>query len=449
MEENPRHAAVQILNNVDDKKAYAEPLLDSYLSNHALMNDNDRRLLTQLVYGTLRLQKRLDWVIAAFYRGTFSEMETGLKNILRTALLQISEMDRIPPFAAVDEAVKLAKKLFPGRSSLVNAVLRNAIRGMSRLTCPDFSVDPLRHISIMYSHPEWIVSFWIDELGVEETRRLCESNNEIPSLILRVNGMKMTRDEALAALAAAGLEAEPTRFSPDGIIVSRLPGPIRDMALFRDGCIQIQDEASQLVSHLVDPGPGERVLDLCAGTGIKTTHLAEMMRNEGSITAVDISGHKLDMLRSNARRLGISIIHTCEGDATGDIDALCSKSFDRILVDVPCSGLGTLRRNPEIKWHRERQDLENMAALQKKILHNALSYLKEKGILVYSTCTISSPENDKVVGEFLDTHPGYHRAHPPDTLSKEVVDTGGYFRTSPHHHGTDGFFGVILKGRGT
>jgi len=447
MKENPRYTAVQILNTVDEKKAYAEPLLDFHQSKRVFMHENDRRLLTQLVYGTLRLQKRLDWVIAAFYRGDFSEMETGLKNILRTALLQISEMDRIPPFAAVDEAVKLAKKLFPGRASLVNAVLRNAIRGMKRLTCPDFSADPLHHISIMHSHPEWLVSFWIDELGVEETRRLCESNNEIPSLILRVNAMKMTRDEALAECAAAGLDAAPTRFSPDGITVSRLPGPVRDMALFRDGCIQIQDEASQLVSRLVEPGPGERVLDLCAGTGIKTTHLAEIMRNEGSITAVDVSGHKLDMLRDNARRLGISIIRTVEGDATGAIDVLDGRSFDRILVDVPCSGLGTLRRNPEIKWHRDRQDVENMAALQKNILHKAVSYLKEKGTLVYSTCTISFPENNKVVGEFLDAHPGYHRVHPPVTLSKEVVDTGGYFRTSPHHHGTDGFFGAILKRR--
>lgn len=444
MKASPRSTAVLILNRVEEERSYAGPLLDAGRSATAMDDIKDRRLLTQIVYGVLRHRGRLDWVLAAFYRGDFPSMEVGLKNILRVGLYQILLLDRIPSYAAVNEAVETARKMFPGRDRLVNGILRGALRGMGNIAYPDPLEEPAGYLSVFHSHPQWLVSRWMDELGVEETRRLCESNNEEPPLTLRVNRLKADRREILSLLRREQCRAVPASIAPQGVILERTDGAITDMGLFRDGYIQPQDEASQLIAHLVEPKPGEMVLDLCSGNGVKTTHLAELMKNRGTIVAVDVNGDKIGHLKRLASRLGVDIVRTLVQDATQDLGASFHEAFDRILVDVPCSGLGTLRRNPEIKWRICPEDLKKLVPLQKKLLNQAAAYLKKGGSIVYSTCTIDREENEDMVRDFLDDHPGFRHSHPPVALSN-VAPPGTFFRSFPHHHGMDGFFGAVLQ----
>jgi len=441
---NPRAIAVDILNRIDETGSFAEPILDSHLAQDIFNNIHDRRLLTELVYGTLRMRGHLDWIIGELYSGRLKSLDTGIKNILRTGLYQLTFTDRIPEFAAVDEAVKITKKRYPGRSGLVNAILRNAIRKKGEIEYPDIDKAPSSHISIVHSHPLWLVERWLKIFGVEETLEICKADNKTPPLALRVNRLKTDRDEILKALSDDGFTVRPAQFSPDGIILSHPPVPVRETKYYTMGHIQIQDEASQLISHLVNPKPGEKIIDICSGVGGKTTHMAEMMQNDGTILALDISHKKIGALKGMSKRLGATIIDTLVGDATLEPEKTLHGKFDRALVDAPCSGLGTLRRNPEIKWRLLPEDLESFLPLQKKILKNAGHYLKRGGTLVYSTCTIMPEENEDVVATFLSDNPGFEKINPTASISSKIIDDEGFFRTYPHRHGTDGFFGAVL-----
>ena len=270
----PRRIAVEILNRVEEDGAYAEPLLDAVLSGTGLANPADRGLLTELVYGTLRMRGRLDWIIGELYRGNAAELETTVLNILRTGLYQLRFTDRIPPFAAVNEAVGIARDLAPAAAGLVNAILRNSLRKGEAIPWPDMAKNPEKAIAVLHSHPLWLVRRLLASYGMEETIAICRANNAIPSLALRVNSLKASREQAVAELAKEGITAEATRFSPDGITLTSPAAALRKSACYREGLIRIQDEASQLVARLVAPEAGERLLDLCAGSGGKTLHLA-------------------------------------------------------------------------------------------------------------------------------------------------------------------------------
>jgi len=447
MKNSPRNLSVQILTRVEEDRAFAQPLLDAYLARNAFPNTLDRGLLTRLVYGTLRLRERLDWIIRAVYTGDFESMEPGIRNILRVALYQLLFADRVPAYAATNEAVKMTKQLYPGRSRLVNAILRNAARRMDTIKYPAFDKNPLLHISALHSHPLWIVKMWGEQLGVEDTLALCKSNNEIPPVAIRANRLKTTRSNLIGLLDDCDCGASPSKYSPDGIVLSDLNIPVGKMPLYEKGYIQIQDEASQLISLLLCPKPGDMVLDVCAGVGIKTTHMAELMRNTGRIIAMDINSKKIESSRALARRLGATIIEPIVHDATKPSQNDLRGKFDKVLVDAPCSGLGTLRRNPEIKWNTTPEDMKKFPPLQQEILNHSACYLKKGGIIVYATCTISSAENEEVVREFLSTHPDFEYACPT-SLFTDLVDRTGTFRSFPHRHGTDGFFGAILKRKG-
>lgn len=442
MKQNPRKSALRILNRVD-AGAFAEPLLNACLSEGGWENIHDRRLLTQLVYGVLRMRGRLDRLLAQVYRGRFEKMETGLKNILRAGLYQILFMDRIPHHAAVNESVRLAKKNFPGREALVNAVLRNAIRSLDEPGYPELETEPAEHIAVVYSHPLWLVRRWIGIFGVEETLALCRAGNENAPLCIRANRLKASRDALLERLSGKGFEVRPTLFSPDGIELTHVPRALGETELFKKGFFQIQDEGSQLVSRMVDPRAGEQILDACCGVGGKTTHLAELMADRGGLLALDIQEGKLESLARLARRLGIAIIEMKAADAAQDLGSEFHNRFDRVLIDAPCSGLGTLRRNPEIKWRLREEDLNTFPELQRRILESAARYVKPGGILVYSTCTVMPEENEAVIRDFLDRCPGY-RLTAPGNISPELVDDAGFFRTYPLRHAMDGFFGAKM-----
>lgn len=445
---NPREIALDILNRIEKESAFAEPLLDARLGDDTINNPGDRRLLTQIVYGTLRMQGRIDWIIRHLYAGRFASMNPGIKNILRSALYQLLFTDRLPDYAVVNEAVKAAGKRHPGREGLVNAVLRNAIRKKDAIPYPDPQKEPSLYVSVMHSHPLWLVGMWIKALGLEEATELCRANNEIPPLTMRVNSIKKNRREAMARISSEGGEAGETLFSPDGLTLTTPAPALRNAGYYREGLVHPQDEASQLISLLVDPQPGQSVLDMCAGFGGKTTHLSALMKNSGRIAAVDINGNKLAALKGLSLKLGATNIDTLTADAAGDLGLPAGELFDRILVDVPCSGLGTLRRNPEIKWRLKAEDLEEYTSLQRKILSNASRYLKKKGIIVYSTCTINAAENEGIINEFMAGHGGYELVCPKSRLiDGNLIDERGFFRTFPHKHGMDGFFGAVLKKR--
>ncbi len=444
MIETPRGMAVDILNRVTVTDAYAEPLLDACLSAHYLPNVHDRRLLTELVYGVLRMRGHLDWLIAEFYRGRLASIHPVVLNIIRTGLYQLIYTQRIPLFAVVDEAVKLAKGLEPQSASLVNAILRTYLRKRDTLIYPSPEADPVAHIATVHSHPPWLVKEWLKSLGQEETLTLCRANNEVPPVFLRVNRLKATPEEVLAELEKEGIAAEKTVFSPDGLRLSSRGSSLRTTASYQKGHLLVQDEASQLIAPLLAPRPGEQVLDICSGTGGKTAHLAALMENRGKILALDIKGKKLASLRELMERLGIAIVETREADATAGPGRALAGRFDRVLVDAPCSGLGTLRRNPEIKWRLKAREIKEFAGLQKAILHNAAACLKEGGTLVYSVCTVLPEENEAVVADFLKRHQDFHPIPPPPAIDRRLIDEEGFFRTRPDRHGTDGFFATVF-----
>ena len=445
MPRNARKLAVDILNRIDESGAHAEPLLNAALSGTAFKDSHDRGLLTELVYGTLRTRGRLDWIIGQIYRGDETGLETAVRNILRTGIYQLEFTDRIPPFAAVNEAVAIARKGCPAASGLVNAILRNFLRKKDAIAWPAMAKDPGKAISVLHSHPRWLVERWLDTYGIDETIAICQSNNAIPPLTLRVNSLKASRDQAIAALAREGVAAAPAPFSPDGLALAAPAPGLRDTTCYKAGLIRIQDEASQLISFLVAPEPGEQVLDLCAGTGGKTLHLAALMKNCGRITAVDLHSEKLRQLQEEAARLGVTITEMQAADAADTPEAY-RRAFDRVLLDAPCSGLGTLRRNPEIRWRLAPADLEKCKQIQERLLMSAADCVKPGGRLIYSVCTVTPEENEAVIEGFLSGRRDFTLMPPSAVrgIPPALLDETGFFRTFPHRHGTDGFFGAVF-----
>jgi len=465
MKESPRRLAVEILNRVEQDNSFAEPLIDSCLELRDLAG-SDRGLLTMLVYGTLRMRGCLDWIAGGFYRGNFAKMETGLLNILRTALYQVFLMDRVPAFAAVNEAVEIAKSMFPGRERLVNAILRKSVKCRDEIAYPDFKKDPALFISVFHSHPLWLVKKFISVYGLEETVKLCSSNNEMPPVTLRVNRLKSDRSQAIKEFSGAGLKATVTDYSPDGVNIDS--GDIRNLQLYKDGSVIFQDEASQLISIVaasqMGEGESKDVLDLCAGSGVKTTHLAEILNNKGRILAVDLKRGKLKALGRLAGRHGISIVECRAADATSDLGREYHGKFDLALIDAPCSGTGTLRRNPEIKWRLTPAEVERLSRLQNQIINTSPAYLKPGGAVFYCTCSILPDENETVIKKFCSEFPQFELERP-HSESEEVIDNNGYFRTGPQlirlpavdeadpkatpkyapANKMDGFFGALLR----
>jgi 16S rRNA (cytosine967-C5)-methyltransferase len=443
---NVRKVAAEILVKVETGKAYSDILLDSALRSSELSR-RDGALLTELTYGTLRWRGRIDAHLNPLMRRPLDSAEPFLRNLLRIAVYQLMFLDRIPDYAAVNAAVDLAKLHGGGHAAgFVNAVLRSYLRQdqNQRLPKPDPDAE-LSKISEYWSHPQWLVKLWRDHLGAHELAALLEANNQEAPLVLRANALRTTRENLLTALRHEGIDAIQTRWSPQGIRVES-KAPIDRLAGFRDGLFQVQGEASQLVSYLLAPQPGERVLDACAAPGGKSTHLAELMQDSGEIIASDISQRGLRKIEENAERLRLSSIRTVVADA-GEAGPNDRRPYDRILVDAPCSGLGTLRSHPEIKWNRNEADVRRLSQVQQRILARVAAHLKSGGVLVYSTCTLTPDENEQVVQKFLQNYDNFiiedAAAHLPEPAQSLVQN--GYLLTWPHRHDTDGFFAARLR----
>ena len=439
----PRAICLDILNWVEEADLHPDRLLSDSFKRYRHLTSLDRSFLTELTYGTIRWRGKLDWVIRHFSKIPFDKIELQTLNTLRLGLYQILFLSRTPSSAAVNESVELVKRIRGGGGAgFVNAVLRSSIRQKEEISYPDIAEDPARHLSVVQSHPLWLVQRWINEMGVEEALHTCAFNNQISSLTLRANTLRINRKNLMEKLREEELKSLPTAYSEEGIVLQD-PPPASELPFLKEGLYIIQDEASQLVTSILDPKPGERILDACAAPGGKTTHMAQKMKNQGEIYALDLSKGKLDLIEEMCQRLGIRIIKTLKGNAAAPLPVSNGLVFDRVLADVPCSGFGTLRKNPDLKWRREEKDVKRLSELQFSILRNLSVYVKKGGVLVYSTCTVFHEENEDVVEKFLGGHSEFQldrieKAGKSEKLSPFLRN--GYFRTFPPRNEMDGFF---------
>ncbi len=444
---NPRAIAMHILMQVARQASFPDVLLDIYFKEHPDLDPRDRALVTELVYGVLRWQGRLDWIIDQEVNIPPKKIALPVRLVLRLAAYQLLFLDRIPAAAAVNEAVEFTKASQPQYIvRFVNGVLRNISRKADILKEAIPEGNPEERLAIRRSYPVWLIKRWLSELGHEETEAFCAASNKIPPVSIRVNTLKTTVEQMAASLRDLGFTVESGYLTPEALHLKSVRTDLSSLPSYKRGEYLVQDEASQIVSHLVQPQPGEWVLDCCAGLGAKSTHLAQLMENQGKITAVDNQGWKLSRLMENAQRMLLSCIEPLEMD----VNELSSVQgpFDRILLDSPCTGLGVLRRNPDIKWKVRPKDFHRLHLVQKQMLDKVALLLKPGGVLVYATCTFSTEENETTLETFLNKHPQFYlesaRPYLP-TGCGNTVNRAGAFQTWPHRHGVDGFFAARLR----
>jgi len=433
-----------VLRAVEEKDAYANLALNQLLERHRL-EKVERAFATQLTYGVLRTRNTLDWILSHFTKKPLKSQTILLRNILRLGVYQLLYMDKVPPSAACNEGAEMARRYgHQGAVKFVNGVLRNVARRGGEIGFPSIEEDPVKHIVLRYSHPQWIVKDWLDSFGQEETLAICMANNEAAPTTIRTNTLRLTRDELKERLCREGVTVRETAFASEGLVIDDYFSIDRINA-FKEGLFQVQDESSMLAGRALCPDIGAKVLDACSAPGGKTTHLAELMGNKGEILAADPYPHKISLIEDNCRRLGIEIVRTMAADASRLTDDL-EEWADYALVDAPCTGLGVLRRRPDARWRKEESQPVTIAELQRSILDGVSRCLKPGGVLVYSTCTITHQENLGQVKDFLNRHREFYLESLSPYLPSELESTGrgslssGYFQILPGIYGMDGFF---------
>ncbi|UKS67089.1 16S rRNA (cytosine(967)-C(5))-methyltransferase RsmB [Rossellomorea marisflavi] len=429
-----REAALEVIEAVEKNQSYSNLLLNHVIEKNDIPS-RDVGLLTELTYGTIQRKMTLDYYLKPFVRG---KVESWVRQLLRMSLYQLVYLDRIPDRAVFYEAVEIAKKRgHKGISGMVNGVLRSVQRkGLPSL---EDIQDPIERVSVETSHPLWLVKRWSDQFGLEKTKAMCETNLLAPNQTARVNPLKGTREELLEILTEHGHSVQESPIVPEAI--QSLRGNLAKTDEYRNGRLTVQDESSMLVAHALKLEEGMKVLDACAAPGGKTTHIAEMLKNTGEVHALDLHAHKVKLIAENAGRLGLSNVHARTLDSRKAGEVFAEESFDRVLVDAPCSGLGVLRRKPDIKYVKKEQDLNSLQKIQLDILDAASKLLKTDGILVYSTCTVDQNENEGTVTEFLRHHPEFEPHHLDDMPEavKPFIQ-GHMLQVFPQDFGGDGFF---------
>lgn len=435
-----RELALQLIENVHQQQAYSPLVLNQAIERNHL-DGRDAALLTQLVYGVLQRELTLDYYLKGFIKPK-QKLDEWVRHLLFLSIYQMVFLDRIPSHAIVSEAVNIAKRRgHQGVSGFVNGVLRNVLRK----GVPSYEQLPLEEkLSVEYSHPRWLVERWIKQYGTEMTEKILASNNEPPSFTVRVNPLKASKETVMKELEKDGFEVSEGELSPDAIVIKK--GKLIGHRLFQEGGVSIQDESSMLVARALDVAPHLTVLDTCAGPGGKTTHLAELMQDQGKIMALDLHPHKTKLIDNQAERLGIHSIETKALDARKAQSAFSPQSFDRLLIDAPCTGFGVIRRKPEIKYTKSEKDIYSLSAIQAEILESCADLVKPGGKLVYSTCTIDHEENKHQVQAFLANHPEYKLDRTLKerlTFTKELdlkEEEEGILQILPSDFDTDGFF---------
>lgn len=420
-----RKTAYLTLMDVESKKSYS----NLALNHHVIVNKpSSQGFVRELVYGVLENKMLLDYYIDQLVKTGAASLKASDRTILRMGIYQLGYMDSVPEYAAVNESVILAKRYCRGRSGFINGVLRGYVAKRLSLTLPDRTEDEVKYLSIKYSYEPWIVELWIDEFGVDCTEELLAAGNETPQNTIRLNWLKVMKQDLMGLLQDKGYEVEQGELCNNALYVkgSRL----LDTEMYKMGLFSVQDESSMLVAEKLNPQQGDVVMDLCAAPGGKTMAIAERMNNTGRIIASDIYRRKLDLIDREADRLGIKIVETRSWDATRVDSSMVGKA-DRVLVDAPCSGLGVVRRKPEIKFKDKTEEMDLLPKKQLAILSAAAQYVKVDGTLLYSTCTINPYENQRVVADFLKKNPKFKVEEMTQLL--------------PNKDHTDGFFICVMK----
>ena len=440
---NVRETALDILEMVEKNQSYSNLLLNQYIKKNQL-DGKDIGLLTELTYGTIQRKMTLDYYLSPFLSKN-KKIESWVLQLLRLTLYQMVYLDKVPDRAAIFEAVEIAKKRgHKGISGLVNGIMRN----MQREGLPSFESieDPIERLSVEKSHPYWLVKRWIEQFGYDETLKMCELNLTAPIMTARVNTTKTTVEQCLSQLSDEGYQVEKSQFIPEAIHC--LKGNLAHSKAFQEGYLTIQDESSMAVGIALGVEENQIVLDACAAPGGKSTHIAEKLNKTGQVISLDLHDHKVKLIRENASRLELPNIKAQTLDSRQAGEHFEKETFDRILLDAPCSGLGVVRRKPDIKYTKAENDLYQLQKIQKTLLESVAPLLKKDGILIYSTCTIDPVENQSVIEEFLENHPEFIRdPHLSERMPENIRSfvKNGEIQILPQYFNSDGFYIASLK----
>lgn len=458
MAHNARQLAFLALRSVAGG-AFADIALDRVLQSEPSASANDRRLTTELLYGSIRRQRTLDALISQFARKPAQQQPPDLRLILHLGLYQLRYLTHVPAAAAVDTTVELVKlNGLSGLSGFVNGLLRQYLRQMAESAaelaagsagqdCLLLPAEAASRIGVQYSYPDWIVQLWLEQFGEADTERLCDWFNRAPFIDIRVNRLRTSLAEVEAAMQSAGIQPSRLPNLPQALRLPQGIGAIQKLPGFSEGWWTVQDGSAQLVGHLLDPQPGERVIDACAAPGGKTTHLAELMQDRGEILAYDRQASRLRKLRENITRLQLSAIQMAVQDSRQVQNSRQAqvKLADRLLLDAPCSGLGTLHRHADARWRQTPQTVQQLTQLQAELLTQAATWVKPGGILVYATCTLHPAENEAIVQQFLQNANWQIEPPPPDHAAAPFATPEGWVKLLPHQHNLDGFFMARLR----
>lgn len=436
---NARKVAINILDQVLYHNAYSNIALNNALNKEEL-NLKDKALVTEIVYGTIKYKFTIDYIIASFVKDT-KNVDNTVINILRTAIYQMRFLSKVPDYAVVNEAVNITKKVAPRLSNLVNGVLRNYIRNKDK----EFykGKDPIFKIAFDYSFEPWMVNLFINQYGKDRTYEILKGLNLTPGVTVRVNSLKSNYEDTFAKLQDYGYEVEEGYVCPEAITIKK-GSNIESNPEFKQGKITVQDESAMLVAPILDLEQEHIVFDMCSAPGGKATHIAEIMENTGEVIASDLHQSKLSLIEENANRLGITNIHCKVMDAAVFNEELVNKAH-RILIDVPCSGIGIIKKKPEIKWNKAEQSMKSLIEIQRNIMTNASKYLKSQGVLVYSTCTLNKEENEKNIKWFLNNNKNFVLEKVYfGKVDNIIYHDEGYVTILPNEN-MDGFFIAKFK----
>ncbi len=446
-----RYITIEILCSWEESRLPIDQLMEQYISNISLGDPRDRQLIMSLVYGVIRWRGYLDWIVVKFSKHPLSKMKIRTLQAIRIGIFQLLFLDRVPASAAINETVQALKDMKQPKwlAGFVNGLLRAVSRRKETIPDPrrEFKNSSLPDTARL-SHPDWLIKRWQKRYGTTTTEAICQQNNRPAPVCLRTNTSLISRQALLEKLEQENIHAEKGTFGPDAIYLADFHGPITNIPGYTEGVFQVQDEAAQLVSLLLSPlQPGKSYLDGCAGLGGKTSHLAQFLSAGSQLFAVEPHIGRIKKLKENLARLQLDRSMTIVEGGIDDVLPEMKQRFAGVLIDAPCSGLGVIRRHPDIRWNRQPEDLLHYQGKQLSILTSGAKLVSPGGALVYVTCSIEPEENDEVIETFLAKNPAFQAVNCTDKLPEAaslLVDQKGFFRTLPGQHDMDGFFAVKL-----
>lgn len=436
---NARTKIIEILTKVETRQAFTDKLLDREIDE---LNEIDRSLVTEVVNGVLRWQYRLDWILSQLYVGEYDSLIPDVKNNLRASTYQLIYLDKVPAYAVLNEAVEIAKNKFNQKTAnLINAILRNFLRQQKKLEYVEMQLEILDRMAVKYSHPKWLIQRWIEFWGIDDVAPLCEYNNSRPRISVRINRLLADVESFLRTLEETNISYEIHKDFPDFVWIDNF-SEFRKLDFLKRGWVSVQDVSAGIPVILLDPKPGEHILDMCAAPGGKAGYVAEKMNDDGFIIAIERHYSRAKFFKDNLSRLNIKITNIICADS---LQLPVKIQFDKILIDAPCTGFGVLNKRVDLRWKRTLQDIENMKKIQLQLLEAAAKSLKPDGVIIYSTCTIDPEENEQVIKAFISKNSGFQLESLYDYIPENYITEKYFARTFPHKHGIDGSFAVRIR----